>query len=67
MPFDIVEIGTLLDIGTLRGIGTALVLLSFVCVTLWAYSSKRRTAFDEAALLPFADKPKLAAPRSNTP
>ena len=67
MPFDIVEIGTLLDIGTLRGIGTALVLLSFVCVTLWAYSSKRRTAFDEAALLPFADKPKLAAPMSNTP
>ena len=67
MPFDIVEIGTLLDIGTLRGIGTALVLLSFVCVTLWAYSSKRRTAFDEASLLPFADKPKLAAPRSNTP
>lgn len=57
----------LIDIGTLRGIGTALVLLPFVCVTLWAYSGKRRTAFDEAARLPFADEPKLAAPRSNTP
>ncbi|WP_339460557.1 cbb3-type cytochrome oxidase subunit 3 [Pseudomonas sp. EA_105y_Pfl2_R69] len=57
----------LIEIGTLRGIGTALVLLSFVCVTLWAYSGKRRTAFDEAARLPFADEPKLAAPRSKTP
>jgi len=57
----------LIEIGTLRGIGTALVLLSFICMTLWAYSGKRRAAFDEAALLPFADEPKLAAPRSNTP
>lgn len=57
----------LIDIGTLRGIGTALVLLSFICVTLWAYSGKRRAAFDKAALLPFADEPKLAAPRSKTP
>ncbi|NMZ71171.1 CcoQ/FixQ family Cbb3-type cytochrome c oxidase assembly chaperone [Pseudomonas peli] len=56
-----------MDTGTLRGIGTALVLLSFVCVTLWAYSAKRRTAFDQAALLPFADEPTLAAPRSKTP
>ncbi|WP_339527070.1 cbb3-type cytochrome oxidase subunit 3 [Pseudomonas sp. EA_35y_Pfl2_R111] len=56
-----------IDTGTLRGIGTALVLLSFVCVTLWAYSGKRPPAFDEAALLPFADEPKLAAPRSKTP
>lgn len=57
----------LIDIGTLRGMGTALVLLSFVCVTLWAYSGKRRLAFDQAAQLPFADEPKLAAPRSKTP
>ncbi|MCU1718721.1 cbb3-type cytochrome oxidase subunit 3 [Pseudomonas sp. 5P_3.1_Bac2] len=57
----------LLDIGTLRGIGTALVLLSFVCVTLWAYSGKRRSAFDQAALLPFADEPKPAVARSKTP
>lgn len=57
----------IIDIGTLRGIGTALVLLSFVCVTLWAYSNKRRAAFNEAALLPFADEPKSAALRSDTP
>ena len=57
----------LIDIGTLRGIGTALVLLSFVCVTLWAYSGKRRMAFDQAAQLPFADEPTLAVIRSKTP
>lgn len=56
----------LIDIGTLRGIGTALVLLSFVCVTLWAYSNKRHAAFQQAALLPFADELNTAAPRSNT-
>ena len=66
MPFDFIDIGAL-DIGTVRGLGTALVLLSFVYVTLRAYSGKRRSAFDEAALLPFADEPKLAAPRSKTP
>jgi cytochrome c oxidase cbb3-type subunit 4 len=56
-----------IDTDTLRGIGTALALLSFVCVTRWAYSGKPLTAFDQAALLPFADDPKLAAPRSKTP
>jgi len=57
----------LIDIGMVRGIGTALVMLSFVCVTLWAYSGKRHQAFSEAALLPFADETKPAASRSNTP
>ncbi|WXL24005.1 cbb3-type cytochrome c oxidase subunit 3 [Ectopseudomonas mendocina] len=56
----------LIDIGTLRGIGTAMVFMAFTCVTLWAYSSKRKQAFDEAALLPFADETKHAVPRSNT-
>ncbi|MVW75653.1 CcoQ/FixQ family Cbb3-type cytochrome c oxidase assembly chaperone [Pseudomonas sp. R-22-3w-18] len=56
-----------MDIGMVRGIGTALVMLSFVCVTLWAYSGKRHQAFSEAALLPFADETKPAASRSNTP
>ena len=57
----------LMDIGTLRGIGTALTLLAFTCVSLWAYSSQRREAFEQAALLPFADEPKIAGSRSNTP
>jgi len=53
----------LIDIGTLRGLGTALVLIAFTAVTLWAYSGKRRNAFAEAANLPFADEPKPAVTR----
>ena len=53
----------LIDIGTLRGLGSALVLIAFTAVTLWAYSGKRRDAFAEAANLPFADEPKPAVSR----
>lgn len=53
-----------IDIGTLRGLGTALVLIAFTAVTLWAYSGKRRDAFAEAANLPFADEPKPAVSRT---
>ncbi|MBF7730656.1 cbb3-type cytochrome oxidase subunit 3, partial [Pseudomonas sp. N040] len=44
-----------MDIGTLRGLGTLLVLVAFVSVTLWAYSGRNKARFDEAANLPFAD------------
>jgi cytochrome c oxidase cbb3-type subunit IV len=44
-----------MDIGTLRGLGTALVLIAFIGVAMWAYSSRRKKDFDEAANLPFAD------------
>lgn len=46
-----------MDIGTLRGLGTVLVFVAFVGVVLWAYNSKRKKGFDEAANLPFADEP----------
>ena len=46
-----------MDIGTLRGLGTVLVFVAFVGVVLWAYSSKRKKGFDEAANRPFADEP----------
>jgi len=45
-----------MDIGTLRGLGTILVMVAFVGLLLWAYSSKRKKSFDEAANLPFADE-----------
>ena len=44
-----------MDIHTLRGIFTGLALVAFIGVFLWAWSGKRKTAFDEAANLPFAD------------
>jgi cytochrome c oxidase cbb3-type subunit 4 len=47
-----------MDIGTLRGLGTLLVLLSFIGLIAWAWSGRRRADFDEAAQLPFADEPK---------
>ncbi|MBA1278338.1 MULTISPECIES: cbb3-type cytochrome oxidase subunit 3 [Pseudomonadaceae] len=46
-----------MDIGTLRGLGTILVFVAFIGIVLWAYSSKRKKSFDEAANLPFADEP----------
>ncbi len=54
-----------IDVGTLRGLGTALVLIAFSAVTLWAYSGERRDAFDEAANLPFADDQKPAVSRTD--
>ena len=35
-----------------------MVFIAFISVVLWAYSSKRKSNFDEAANLPFADDPK---------
>ena len=45
----------MMDIGTIRGIGTVIVFIAFISVVLWAYNSKRKSSFDEAANLPFAD------------
>ena len=39
----------------IRGLGTAVVFVAFIGVVLYAYSSKRKDSFDEAANLPFAD------------
>ncbi|MET1076433.1 MAG: cbb3-type cytochrome c oxidase subunit 3 [Pseudomonas sp.] len=47
-----------MSVGTWRGLGTLVVLVAFCALVLWAYSGKRRSQFDEAALLPFADEPQ---------
>ena len=44
-----------MDIQTVRGLGTILVFVAFIGVVLWAYNGKRKSSFDEAANLPFAD------------
>jgi len=51
-----------IDINTLRGIATLLVLLAFLGLCGWAYSSKRKSSFDEAAHIPFADDEKISSP-----
>lgn len=45
-----------IDINIVRGVITLLLLLSFIGLCIWAYSRNRKTAFDEAANLPFADE-----------
>lgn len=45
-----------MDIGTLRGIGTLLILVAFTGLFFWVYNNKRKSSFDEAANLPFADE-----------
>lgn len=44
-----------MDWGTAMGVITAVLLAAFVGVVVWAYSAKRRRAFDEAARLPLQD------------
>jgi len=45
-----------MDINDLRGISTALLFFAFIGLCFWAWSSKRKKSFDEAANLPFADE-----------
>ena len=45
-----------MDINDLRGLSTLFLMIAFIGLCIWAYSSKRKTEFDEAANLPFADE-----------
>ncbi|MBT5230885.1 MAG: cbb3-type cytochrome c oxidase subunit 3 [Methylococcales bacterium] len=47
-----------MDVATLHSIHTVLMFIAFIGIFLWAYSSKRKADFDEAANLPFADEPE---------
>ena len=46
----------LIDINTLRGLATVFTTVAFLSICIWAYSSKRKADFKEAANLPFADE-----------
>jgi cytochrome c oxidase cbb3-type subunit 4 len=41
-----------MDPGVLRGIGTLVLMLSFVALCIWAYSPRQKSRFDQAARLP---------------
>lgn len=49
-----------MDIGDLRGLGTLIVAIAFIGMSLWVSSSKRNHDFAEARLAPFADEPGAA-------
>ncbi|MBD1389613.1 cbb3-type cytochrome c oxidase subunit 3 [Neiella sp. HB171785] len=42
--------------GDFQGIITLVLMVIFIGIVLWAYSSRRKKAFDEAANLVFADE-----------
>lgn len=44
-----------MDINDFRGLITGLLLFAYIGLCFWAYSSKRKAQFDEAANIPFAD------------
>jgi cytochrome c oxidase cbb3-type subunit 4 len=44
-----------ITLNDIRAWYTPVMLFTFIGILLWAYSRKRRPAFDEAANLPFAD------------
>ena len=45
-----------MDINDIRAVLTLLGFLGFCGITVWAYSSRARKGFEEAAALPFDDE-----------
>lgn len=45
-----------MDINTLRSIVTVVAFAAFIGIVLWAYSGRRKEAFDQAARLPFEEQ-----------
>ncbi|MCX8087128.1 MAG: cbb3-type cytochrome c oxidase subunit 3 [Rhodocyclaceae bacterium] len=48
-----------MDINDLRTLSTVLAFVAFVGIVIWAWSGKRKRAFDEAASLPLEDDAPL--------
>jgi cytochrome c oxidase cbb3-type subunit IV len=45
-----------MSFGVLHGLLTLLVMILFLGIVWWAFSSRQKKRFDEAANLPFADE-----------
>ncbi|GAA5217775.1 CcoQ/FixQ family Cbb3-type cytochrome c oxidase assembly chaperone [Corallincola platygyrae] len=43
----------MMDYGTFRGVLTIIILVVFIGIVVWAYSKRRKSAFDEAANMIF--------------
>jgi cytochrome c oxidase cbb3-type subunit 4 len=46
-----------MDINDLRSLITVLSMLCFAGIVWWAYSGRRKQAYEEAAMLPLEDDP----------
>jgi len=50
-----------MDMNDIRGLVTVIALATFLGIVLWAWSSKRKTAFDQAARLILDDDDRPAS------
>ncbi|WP_347905098.1 CcoQ/FixQ family Cbb3-type cytochrome c oxidase assembly chaperone [Pseudomonas purpurea] len=46
-----------LSTGMIRGLGTLVVMIAFIGLSIWVFNAKRNPEFAQARLLPFADEP----------
>ena len=51
-----------MDINTLRELATVISFATFIGIVLWAYGSRQKGRFDDAARIPFDDPPALPVP-----
>lgn len=49
-----------MEITVLHGLWTAVLLIIFIGIVIWAWSGKRKRAFDEAARIPLEDDDEQA-------
>jgi len=56
-----------MDINTFRGLITLVLMILFLALVVWAFSSRRRRDFEEAAKLPLGDdeQPPVEKKESN--
>jgi cbb3-type cytochrome oxidase subunit 3 len=50
-----------MDLATFHALLTVVMLVAFIALIVWAWSGKRRRAFDEAARLPLEDDDAVSA------
>lgn len=49
-----------------QSLWTIVVMITFLGIVVWAFSNKRKSAFDEAARLPFEDEPQIDNNKSSS-
>jgi len=54
-----------MDQGVVGSIFTVIVFVSFIGAVIWAFSSRNKKSFDEAANLPFADEEQDQSTKKN--
>ncbi|MGF1758770.1 CcoQ/FixQ family Cbb3-type cytochrome c oxidase assembly chaperone [Photobacterium sagamiensis] len=54
-----------MDIITIHSVWTVVLFISFIGIFFWAYSKRRKSEFNEAANLVFADEDKDLLTREN--